>query len=88
MAAQAGMAGSSHLGANCMVGGQVGIAGHITIGDRTQIGAQSGIPASVKPDSRLMGYPAVPMANFARQAVYLKRLGELFDRVKALEKSK
>ncbi len=86
IAAQAGMAGSSKLGANCMVGGQVGIAGHIAIGDRTAIGAQSGIPNNVAPDSRLMGYPAVPMADFARNAVYIKRLGELFKRVGSLEK--
>ena len=86
IAAQAGMAGSSKVGANCMIGGQVGVAGHISIGDRTAIGAQSGIPNNVAPDSRLMGYPAVPMADFARNAVYMKRLASLFKRVDALEK--
>ena len=30
---------------------------------------------------------AVPEMDFARQAAYIKRLGELFTRVKALEKS-
>ena len=87
MAAQSGIAGSTKLGSCCMVGGQVGFAGHITVGDRVVIGAQSGIPNNVAEGSRLMGYPAGPAGEFARQAVYLRRLGELFDRVRRLEKS-
>lgn len=87
VAAQAGIAGSAHVGSHCMVGGQVGIAGHIAVGDRTQIGAQSGVPNNVAPGSRIMGYPAVPACEFARQAAYIRRLGQLFDRVGALEKS-
>ena len=87
VAAQAGIAGSAHVGSHCMVGGQVGIAGHIAVGDRTQIGAQSGVPNNVAPGSRIMGYPAVPAGEFARQAAYIRRLGQLFDRVGALEKS-
>lgn len=86
MAAQVGIAGSAKIGANCVFGGQVGIAGHITIGDRTQIGAQSGIPNSVKPDSRLLGTPAVNAYDFARQNAQLRRLGQLFERVDNLEK--
>lgn len=88
IAAQAGVAGSTRIGSNCMIGGQVGFAGHIHVGDRTVIGAQSGIPNDVAPDSRLMGYPAVPAGDFARRAVYLKRLPELFGRIAALEKDK
>lgn len=86
MAAQAGVAGSTKIGASCMVGGQVGFAGHIHVGDGSEIGAQSGIPNNVKPGSRLMGYPAVSAGEFARQAVYTKNLGKLFDRVKNIEK--
>lgn len=86
MAAQAGVAGSTKIGAGCMVGGQVGFAGHIHVGDGSEIGAQSGIPNDVKPGSRLMGYPAVNAGEFARQAVYTKNLGKLFDRVKNIEK--
>ena len=87
MAAQVGLAGSSHVGSNCMIGGQVGVAGHISIGDHTSLGAQSGIPKSVPAGSRLMGYPAVNAGDFARQAVYLKNLGHLFERVARLEKN-
>lgn len=86
IAAQAGVAGSTKIGAGCMIGGQVGFAGHIHVGDGSVIGAQSGIPNDVKPGSRLMGYPAVNAGEFARQAVYTKNLGKLFDRVKNIEK--
>ncbi len=88
MAAQVGVAGSTKIGKNNMIGGQVGFAGHITVGDNNAIGAQSGIPNSVGDGSRLMGYPAVPANEFARQTVYIKNLGKLSARVDKLEKNK
>ena len=87
MAAQVGIAGSTHIGANCMVGGQVGFAGHITVGDGSKFGAQSGVPNSVAANARLLGSPAVPERDFARQVVYTKRLADLFARVAAIEKA-
>ena len=85
MSAQVGIAGSTHVGNNCVFAGQVGVAGHINIGDRVTVGAQSGIPNSVSDDSQVMGYPAIPGRGFARQAALLRRLPDLFDRVKELE---
>lgn len=87
IAAQTGIAGSTKIGDHCMIGGQVGFAGHITVGDHVEIGAQSGIPNNVADGARLMGYPAVEGREFARQAVYIKRLADLFARVGRLEKS-
>ncbi len=86
IAAQAGIAGSSKVGRHSMIGGQVGVAGHIKLGDRIQVGAQSGIPNNVEDDVVIMGYPAVPSKEFARQVVYVKRLPELARAVKTLEK--
>ena len=37
IAAQAGIAGSTKLGAQCQVGGQAGIVGHLNLADRTLI---------------------------------------------------
>lgn len=85
MAAQVGVAGSTHIGDNCVLAGQVGVAGHIKVGNRVSIGAQSGIPNDVEDNSQIMGYPAVPYGTFARQTVMIKRLSELFERVKQLE---
>lgn len=85
MAAQAGVAGSCHVGNHCMIGGQVGLAGHIKIGDRVQIAAQSGIHKDVPADARLFGSPAMDLKAYGRQAVNIKNLPRLMDRVKSLE---
>ncbi|MBR5102105.1 MAG: UDP-3-O-(3-hydroxymyristoyl)glucosamine N-acyltransferase, partial [Muribaculaceae bacterium] len=82
MAAQVGVAGSTKIGKNNMVAGQVGFAGHITIGDNNAFGAQSGIPNNVGSGERLMGYPAVPQREFAKNLVYNKRLPGAIDDIK------
>lgn len=87
IAAQAGIAGSTKIGDNCMIGGQVGFSGHIHVGNNVQIGAQSGIPNNLPDGSRVMGYPAVPIGDFARQSVHIKRLASLFKRINELEKN-
>ena len=81
-AAQTGVAGSTKIGSGNRVGGQVGFAGHIRVGDHNEFGAQSGINSRVGDHKRLIGYPAVPLMTFAKTQVYLKRLGELFDKEK------
>ena len=86
MAAQVGVAGSAKIGALCMVGGPVGFVGHISIADGTQVGAQSGVNKATKPGERIMGAPAVEMGEYARNLVYVKKLGSLYERVKELEK--
>lgn len=87
VASQTGIAGSTKIGDNCMIGGQAGFAGHITVGNNVKIGAQTGIPNNVADGATLMGYPAVEAKDFARNAVWIKRLGDLFKRVDALEKN-
>ena len=87
MAAQVGIAGSTKIGRNNMIGGQVGFAGHITVGDNNGIGAQSGVPNSVGDGKRLLGSPAINAMDFARQNVYFKRLGQMSDDIRALQKA-
>lgn len=86
MAAQVGVAGSAKIGSQCMLGGQVGVAGHRHVGNRVVIGAQSGIPNDVKDNMEIMGYPAVPKIDFARQTVHIKRLPELNNTIKELRR--
>lgn len=88
IAAQTGVAGSAHIGNNCMFAGQVGVAGHITVGNNTVVGAQTGVPNNVPDNSRIMGYPAIPAGQFARQAAMLRRLADLFKDVEQLKKEK
>lgn len=81
-AAQTGIAGSTKIGNYNQVGGQTGFAGHIHVGDLNEIGAQSGVPKSIGDRNRIIGYPAVDARQFAKTQVYLRHLGELFDKKK------
>ena len=86
MAAQVGVAGSTKIGKYNMVGGQVGFAGHITVGDKNGIGAQTGVDNSIGSNGKWLGSPVQPAMEFARQVVYLKRLGEMYSDIKDLKK--
>ena len=66
------------------MGGQVGVVGHVVIADKTLIGAQSGVSKDIA-GGVWFGYPALPMPQAKRQIGWIRRLGKLFERVKALE---
>ena len=86
IAAQTGVAGSTHIGANCRIGGQVGFVGHIKIADGTQVQAQSGINASIeKPGTAVYGSPALAYRDFLRSYAYFKKLPDLARRLKSVE---
>ena len=87
MSAQAGLAGSTKLGAWCMVGGQAGFSGHIHIADKTFIGAQSGVISNTKGNGeQLIGTPAIdPKAFFKAQAV-MKKLPDMYRELGMLRK--
>lgn len=84
MAAQAGIAGSTKIGDHCLIGGQVGLAGHIHVGSRAEIAAQSGTQKDIAEGARLFGSPAMELRDYGRQAVYIKRLPELYAQVRDL----
>ena len=87
MSAQAGMAGSTKVGAWCMVGGQAGFSGHITIADKTIVGAQSGVISNTKGNGeQLIGAPAVnPKMYFKARALDAK-LPEMYRQIAALQR--
>lgn len=84
--AQVGVAGTTKIGSWNTFAGQVGVAGQCTIGNQNTFGAQSGIPGNIGDSNTLMGYPAIPARDWARQAVYLKRLPDAFNDIKELKK--
>ena len=85
-AAQVGIAGSAKIGKHCVIGGQVGINGHITVGDRVMVGAQSAIANTVPNNQILLGTPAIPYREEQKLLVYRKKLPEIFQRLKEIEK--
>ena len=65
---------------------QIGIADHVTIGDRVKVGSKSGLDKDVPDDEIRFGYPALPGMQYHRSAAVFKRLPELAQQVRALEK--
>ncbi len=86
IAAQTGLAGSTIIGNRVIIAGQVGFGGHQKIGDDSIFFAKSGINGDVEPGSQYFGYPAKDRLKTHRENVYISKLGELFKRVKELEK--
>ena len=82
---QVGLAGSTKIGAGCILAGQVGTAGHLSIGDGAVLTAKSGIPNDVPPRSLYSGYPAVDNRQWLKTVAALNRLPELQKRVRELE---
>ena len=87
IAAQSGISGSTKVGENCVLAGQVGIAGHLVIANKTGIGAQAGISKSVKEEGqRIIGYPAFDVKEYYRAYAVFKRLPDINERLRELEK--
>ena len=74
LVAQVGIAGSSKLGKFVIAAGQVGIAGHLKIGHGVKIAAQSGLMRDVADGETIAGSPAVPVREWHKQTIALKRL--------------
>ncbi len=82
---QTGISGSTSLGTHVTLAGQVGLAGHLHVGDRAVITAQSGLTKDVPAGAVLSGRHAIPARESLRQEALLRRLPELFERLKELE---
>ena len=85
MAAQVGIAGSTHIGKRVVMGGQVGSVGHVEIGDDTILGAKTGVSKSIS-GGAWWGVPAVPLHDAKQQIVWLRNLGKFIARLRELEK--
>ncbi|MGI8891084.1 MAG: UDP-3-O-(3-hydroxymyristoyl)glucosamine N-acyltransferase [Chthoniobacterales bacterium] len=85
--AQVGIAGSVRIGSRVVIGGQAGIIGHIEIDDGTMIGAQTGVSKNLH-GGTWWATPSAPLKDAMEQLAWVRRLGKLFARVKALEDRK
>lgn len=85
---QAGIAGSTRVGDYAVIAAQAGVAGHLEIGPQVVVAAQSGVTKSLLSKGQYMGFPATPVAEMRRQYVHLRKIGNLLERVAALEKGK
>ena len=87
MAACVGVAGSTSIGAYCLLGGAAMISGHLDIGDRVQVSGGTLVAKSIKkPGTYTAVYPLAEHREWLGNAARVRQLDSLFDRVKDLER--
>ncbi len=88
MAGCVGVAGSANIGAHCTVGGGAIILGHLTLADHVNISASTVVTRSISKPGHYTGmFPIDDNAAWEKNAVTLKQLHSLRERIKVLEKS-
>lgn len=82
-----GVAGSAKIGAHCTIGGGAVVLGHLELADKVHISAASVVTRSIRKAGNYSGiFPLDENANWEKNAVTLKQLYALRERVRALEK--
>jgi UDP-3-O-[3-hydroxymyristoyl] glucosamine N-acyltransferase len=77
MAGCAGVAGSTHIGRRCTLGGAAVVLGHLSLCDDVHVSAATVITRSIrKPGSYTGVYPFEDNASWARNAALLRHLGK------------
>lgn len=83
--AQTGIAGSTITGKNVTLAGQVGVNGHITIGHDVVVAAKSGVSKSLEEAGIYGGIPAIPIKEYNRLSVYLRKIEDYIKEIKELK---
>jgi UDP-3-O-[3-hydroxymyristoyl] glucosamine N-acyltransferase len=86
LCAQVGLSGSVVLEDDVVLAGQVGLTDHVTIGRGAQMVGQSATSVDLKGGEAYCGSPAVPLRDFLRMVRYSRKLPEIYERLKQLEK--
>jgi len=86
LVSQVGFAGSVSTGDYVVCAGQAGIADHVHLGDGAIVGAQAGVHRDLPGGQTYLGSPAGPAAETTRQLMALRRLPEIRDAVRQMEK--
>ena len=82
---QVGISGSTKLGNYVTLAGQAGLVGHIELGDGAIVGAKSGVSKNIPAGEKWFGIPAMDSGDYMKVQARLRKLDELFQRVKKLE---
>ncbi|MBM4074575.1 MAG: UDP-3-O-(3-hydroxymyristoyl)glucosamine N-acyltransferase [Planctomycetes bacterium] len=85
-ASQVGLAGSCSTGDYVRMGGQVGVKDHVRMNSGSIIGAKSGVHKDIPANEFWVGYPATPEGEQKTLVFSLKRVPEMRNQVKTLEK--
>lgn len=73
MAAHTGLSGSVTVGDGVMFGGKAGVGDHLSIGEGARVAAGAGVLQDIPAGETWSGYPAKPLRQFLREAVWLAK---------------
>lgn len=79
------IAGSARIGDYVVIAAQAGIGGHVNVGSRVTLGGRAGVTKDVPDGSTYLGFPACPANEEKRRMIAIRKLPELYEKVKAIE---
>ena len=83
-----GVAGSARIGAHCTIGGGAVVLGHLSLVDGVHVSAASVVTRSILKPGHYSGFfPIDDKADWEKNAVALRQLYRLRERLRALERS-
>lgn len=85
IAAQVGIAGGTALGDGVTLWGQVGVNKTITIGDNAVVMGQGGVTSSIEGNKTYWGTPIQEFYSKRKELVLIKRLPEIWEKVKNIK---
>ncbi|MBS0025923.1 UDP-3-O-(3-hydroxymyristoyl)glucosamine N-acyltransferase [Chitinophaga sp. 22321] len=85
IAAQVGIAGKAHIEDNVILWGQVGVNKDLTIGKGAVVLAQSGVPGNLEAGKVYFGTPSEEARNRKKEITWIKRIPEIWEKVKDLK---
>lgn len=85
--AEVGIAGSSEIGDYVVLAGKVGLVGHIKLGSQVQVAGASVVTKDWDGPVVIGGNPARPLREFHRVEAWIHRLGEVYKRLGAIERT-
>lgn len=86
LVAQCGIAGSTTLGRNVVVGGAAAIKDHLHIEDRVMIAPKSGVHNNQPEGVVLCGIPAIPINIWMKAAAIFAKLPDMLKEIRRLKK--
>lgn len=84
--AQSGIAGSSRLGKRVILSGQCGVIDHVNIVDDVVLVRRAAAYQDVEKPGVYAWEPLMPITDYMRSVVVLRKLGEMHKKVQSLEK--
>lgn len=88
MAAMTGISGSTTIGKRCLFAGHSGAVGHVTICDDVVVSGKTVVSKDItEPGVYAASFTAEPAREWSRKVARFRRLDQLVERVRKLEKS-